>query len=116
MPTCSTSCGTSPRDVLPPNPLGSEEEETRTHSHHEADRAPTAWSERHDAQSVGERHDRTEQEEGTAEVAGYEHDQGQLPEDEPLDRSPSEITLIRCRAVGHGTLPSRGQTSTTTGT
>src|SRR5712692_9758603 len=68
MRTCSTSCGTSPRDVLPPNPLRHAAEETASHRHHEADRAPTSWPERQDAQPVRERHDRTEQKEGTGEV------------------------------------------------
>src|SRR6059036_677304 len=69
MPTWSTSCGTSPRDVLPPNPLRDAGEETTSHRHDEADRAPTIWPERQDAQPVGERHDRSKQKEGTSEVA-----------------------------------------------
>jgi len=122
MTTCSTSCGTSPRDVLPPTPLRDEEEETTSHRHDEADRAPSTWAEWQDAQPVGERDDGTEQKEGTSEVtveattagrvgdarrarhrergrpqygvpesadegAGYEHNQGQQPEYEPLHLS-----------------------------
>src|SRR5207245_6058577 len=69
MTTCSTSCGTSPRDVLPPNPLRHAAEETASHRHDEADRAPTIGPKRQDAQPVGERHDGAEQKEGTSEVA-----------------------------------------------
>src|SRR2546422_8169794 len=69
MTTCSTSCGTSPRDVLPPNPLRHAAEETASHRHDEADRAPATWAERQDAQAIGERHDGAEQKEGTSEVA-----------------------------------------------
>src|SRR2546426_10428800 len=69
MTTWSTSCGTSPRHVLPPNPLGDADEETASHRDDEADRAPAIWAKRQDAQPVGERHDRTEQQEGTDEVA-----------------------------------------------
>src|SRR6266545_3887453 len=68
MTTCSTPCGTSPRDVLPPTPLRDEEEETTSNRHHEADRAPPTWPERQNAQPVGERDDGTEQKEGTREV------------------------------------------------
>src|SRR5713101_987091 len=68
MTTCSTSCGTSPRHVLPPNPLRDAAEETASHRHDEADRAPATWAERQDAQPVGERHDGTKQKEGTGEV------------------------------------------------
>src|SRR6266849_5148271 len=141
MTTCSTSCGTSPRHKLPPTPLRDEEQETTSQRQDEADRAPATWPERQDAQPVGERHDGTEQKEGTREVtveattagrvdnarrarhrerrrpqhgvpdsaaegASDEHDQGQLPEDEPLDLSAGEIALIRRRAIGHGQPPS----------
>src|SRR5437899_10683656 len=68
MTTCSTSCGTSPRDVLPPNPLRHAAEETASHRHDEADRAPTIGPKRQDAQPVGERHDGAEQKERTGEV------------------------------------------------
>src|SRR5260370_36964578 len=68
MTTCSTSCGTSPRHKLPPTPLRDEEQETTSQRHDEADRAPATWAERQDAQPVGERHDGTEQKEGTSEV------------------------------------------------
>src|SRR6266704_332356 len=65
----STSCGTSPRDVLPPNPLRDAAEETASHRHDEADGAPAICAKRQDAQPVGERHDRSKQKEGTREVA-----------------------------------------------
>src|SRR5712691_644738 len=151
MTTYSTSCGTSPRDVLAPNPLRDEEQEATSHRHHEADHAPAIWPERQDAQPVGERDDCPEQKEGTSEVtveattagriddarrarhrergrpqyavpdsadegAGYEHDQGQQPEYEPLDLSARQIALIRRRAIGHGQPPSQVRISTTRGT
>src|SRR5881296_2446440 len=68
MTTCSTSCGTSPRDVFPPNPLRDAAEEIASHCHDEADRAPATWAERQYAQSVGERHHGTKQKERTGQV------------------------------------------------
>src|SRR5712691_9381019 len=68
MTTCSPSCGTSPRDVLPPNPLRDADENTASHRDNEANRPPTTWPERQDAQSIRERHYGTKKKKGTGEV------------------------------------------------
>src|SRR5437867_6602536 len=100
MTACLSPCGTSPRDVPPPNPLRDAAEETASQSDHKADRAPATRAERQDAQAVGERHQGTEQQEGTGEVTveaatagrvgdacGASHRERSRPQDGAPDRA-----------------------------